>query len=203
MHYFADIILPLGLDKPFTYALKEVDYNRLTPGYRVAVSFGKFKVYTGIVIHLHQVAPQNYDAKFIEMVLDDTPTVSKEQLQFWNWLSIYYHSRMGDILRAAIPTTFLLESETLVIKKSLPKGIQEPVLSDDEFLVYDALDTKALSINDISKILNRKNVLGLLQEMFLKEYVDIHQKLTEKYIPKKVRYIRVASKFIESDELNY
>ena len=202
MHYFADIILPLGLDKPFTYALEEVDYNRLTPGYRVAVSFGKFKIYTGIVIRLHQVAPQNYDAKFIEMVLDDIPTVTKEQLQFWNWLSKYYHSKMGDILRAAIPTTMLLESETLVIKKSLPKGIQEPVLSDDEFLVYDALDTKALSINDISKILNRKNVLGLLQEMFLKEYVDIHQKLTEKYIPKKVRYIRVASKFIESDELN-
>ena len=202
MHYFADIILPLGLDKPFTYALEEVDYNRLTPGYRVAVSFGKFKIYTGIVIRLHQVAPQNYDAKFIEMVLDDIPTVTKEQLQFWNWLSKYYHSRMGDILRTAIPTTLLLESETLVIKKSLPKGIQEPVLSDDEFLVYDALDTKALSINDISKILNRKNVLGLLQEMFLKEYVDIHQKLTEKYIPKKVRYIRVASKFIESDELN-
>jgi len=201
MHYFADIILPLGLDKPFTYALEEVDYNRLTPGYRVAVSFGKSKIYTGIIIRLHQVAPQTYDAKFIEMVLDDTPTATPEQLQFWNWLSKYYHSRMGDILRAAIPNTLLLESETLVVKKQLPDGIEESIMNDDEFLVYEALDTNALSINDISKILNRKNVLGLLQGMFLKEYVDIHQKLAEKYIPKKVRYIRVASKFIENDEL--
>ena len=119
MHYFADIILPLGLDKPFTYALEEVDYNRLTPGYRVAVSFGKSKIYTGIIIRLHQVAPQTYDAKFIEMVLDDTPTATPEQLQFWNWLSKYYHSRMGDILRAAIPNTLLLESETLVVKKKI------------------------------------------------------------------------------------
>ena len=201
MHYFADIILPLGLEKPYTYALEEVDYNRLSLGYRVAVSFGKSKIYTGIIIRLHQVAPQTYDAKFIEMVLDDSPTVTPEQLHFWNWLSEYYHCRMGDILRASLPSTLLLESETLVVKKDLPEGVQESVLSDDEFLVYEALDNKALSISDISKILNRKNVLGLLQRLFIKEYIDIHQKLTEKYIPKKIRYIRVASKFTESDEL--
>ena len=53
MNSYADVILPLPLPKPFTYKLSEKESKVLKVGYRVAVSFGKRKIYTGIISRLH------------------------------------------------------------------------------------------------------------------------------------------------------
>ena len=56
MQYFADVLLPLSLGKPYTYAVTSGEYEFLKPGFRVAVSFGKSKVYTAIILRLHHKA---------------------------------------------------------------------------------------------------------------------------------------------------
>ena len=83
MLYYADVILPLALDKTYTYAVEKQDYHFLKPGFRVAVSFGKSKVYTGVVIKLHVIQPQRYTPKFIEFILEDFPSISENQLKLW------------------------------------------------------------------------------------------------------------------------
>ena len=50
MNSYADVILPLPLPKPFTYKLSEEESKILKVGHRVAVSFGKRKIYTGIIL---------------------------------------------------------------------------------------------------------------------------------------------------------
>ena len=200
MQYFADVLLPLALGKPFTYAVTPRDYDILKPGFRVAVSFGKSKIYTAIVVKLHATPPQRYTPKFIEMILEESPSVTLKQLAFWDWLSDYYQSKLGDIVRAALPTTFLLESETIVVKKNISPEIKS-ALDDDAFLIYEALEVKALSIKEIIEILGKKSVLGLLQDLFSRGVVDIHQKLSEKYKPKLVRYVRLFSSVLETNKL--
>lgn len=200
MQYFADVLLPLALGKPFTYAVTPRDYDILKPGFRVAVSFGKSKIYTAIVVKLHATPPQRYTPKFIEMILEESPSVTLKQLAFWDWLSDYYQSKLGDIVRAALPTTFLLESETIVVKKDISPEIKS-ALDDDAFLVYEALEVKALSIKEIIEILGKKSVLGFLQDLFSRGVVDIHQKLSEKYKPKLVRYVRLFSSVLETNKL--
>ena len=197
MQYFADVLLPLALGKPFTYAITPEDYGVLKPGFRVAVSFGKSKVYTGVVVKLHKNPPQRYTPKFIEMLMEDSPIVTPKQLEFWEWLSKYYQSKLGDILRAALPTTFLLESETIVVRKEISED-DKSELNDDAFLVYEALQVKALSIKEIIEILGKKSVLGVLNNMFTKGVVDIHQKLNEKYKPRLVRYIRLSNTLLKN-----
>lgn len=200
MLYYADVILPLALDKPYTYAVQEEDYLFLKPGFRVAVSFGKSKIYTGVVIKLHQVQPQRYTAKYIEMVLEEAPSITEKQLAMWEWVSEYYQCKLGEIMRAAFPTTFLLESETVVIKKEIDE-YDVSKMSDQEYLVYEALDIKALSINEIIEILGKKSVLGLLEGMFSKGFVDIYQKLAEKYRPKKIRYVRLVASHLSKNSI--
>ena len=46
MMYFTDVILPIPLEKLFTYAITEAESSFLIPGMRVAVPFGKQKIYT-------------------------------------------------------------------------------------------------------------------------------------------------------------
>ena len=99
-----------------------------------------------------------------------------------------------------MPATFLLESETIVIKKDI-SGAEKSTLTDDAFLVYEALEVKALSIKEIIEILGKKNVLGLLQDLFSKGVVDIHQKLSEKYKPKLIKYVRFSQTILETHKL--
>jgi primosomal protein N' (replication factor Y) len=82
----------------------------------VSVPFGKSKIYTALVLEIHNDAPQVYEAKDIHQILDDTPIVTTQQLQHWHWMSKYYMCTLGDVMRAALPSSFILESETIVSK---------------------------------------------------------------------------------------
>ena len=63
--HFIDVILPIPIQKTFTYSVSQTEYEFLKKGMRVAVSFGKTKMYTGLVFKLHQIPPEVYDAKDI------------------------------------------------------------------------------------------------------------------------------------------
>ena len=199
MLYYADVILPLALDRPYTYAVEKQDFLFLKPGFRVAVSFGKSKVYTGVIIKLHNLQPQRYTPKFIEFILEDSPSISKRQLELWQWISEYYHCKLGEVMRAAFPATFLLESETVIVKKEFEDDKSK--ITDEEYLVYEALEYKSLTINEIIEIIGRKNVLGLIHNMFTKGYIDLHQKIAEKYKPKKIRFARLPNHLSSKEPL--
>ena len=199
MLYYADVILPLALDRPYTYAVEKQDFLFLKPGFRVAVSFGKSKVYTGVVIKLHNLQPQRYTPKFIEFILEDSPSISKRQLELWQWISEYYHCKLGEVMRAAFPATFLLESETVIVKKEFEDD--KSTITDEEYLIYEALESKSLTINEIIEIIGRKSVLGLIHNMFTKGYIDLHQKIAEKYKPKKIRFARLLNHLSSKESL--
>ena len=199
MNYYVDVILPLPLKGTFTYELSQDEFNKLEIGFRVAVSFGKRKVYTGIVNQLHNSKPKSYETKPIEFIYDDKSLVSQNQIDFWNWLSRYYFVPIGDVMKAAVPSTFLLESDSLIIKKEISDGMFHK-MSDEECLIYDALDFQNLKLNDISEILNKKNPYRIIQKMISSGYVELNYELKEKYRPKLLNVLFLESRLI--DEIN-
>ena len=108
----------------------------LKTGMRVAVPFGKRKIYTALVLSIHQNAPEAYEAKEIHQILDEQPIVNEFQITLWQWMANYYMCTLGDILRAALPSAFLLESETNIILNK-DEEVDDFKLKDDEFLIYD------------------------------------------------------------------
>ena len=200
MHFFIDVLLPLPLPKPFTYWVTEEEYNFLTPGFRVGVPFGKSKMYTGIIYAKHQVAPQTYEPKTIEVILDDHPVVTNEQIRLWEWMSAYYLCSMGSVLRAALPSALLLTSETL-IRKNNEVEVKEDHLSDDEYLIYEALDKKTLTVDEIRKIVERKQIFPLIQSLLVKDLIQSYQELKEKFKPKRVRYVQIVEAYRADQKL--
>ena len=201
MQFFIDVLLPLPLPRAFTYWVNETEYDFLSPGFRVGVPFGKNKLYTGLVYKKHRVAPQAYTPKTIEVILEDYPIVTLKQFQFWEWMSDYYRCSMGSILRAALPSAFLLTSETFVSRVNEIE-IDWDELSDEAFLVLEALEQRDLLIEDIQSIVQRKTVLPLLQILIEKGYVQTLQSLKEKYKPKKHRYLRIHSNHSSDEALS-
>ena len=200
MNYYVDVILPLPLKGTFTYELSQDQFNILEVGFRIAVSFGKRKIYTAIVNKLHNNKPELYDTKPIEFIYDDKSLVSQNQIDFWNWLSRYYFVPLGDIIKAAIPSSLLLESDSLIIKKEIADEIINK-MSDDEYLIYDALDFQNLKMNDISEILNKKNPYPIIQKMILKGYVELNYEIKEKYKPKLLNAVFLERKLIDKKNL--
>ncbi|TNJ45691.1 primosomal protein N' [Tamlana fucoidanivorans] len=201
MSYYIDVIIPIPLQKLFTYGVTSAEAKFLKQGMRVSVPFGKSKIYTGLVYAIHDKAPVGYEAKDIEQILDEKPVITQVQLQLWQWIASYYMCTLGDVMRAALPNAFILESETVVIKGA--KTIDESDLKDDEFLVYEALHHQSsLKIQDISGILNKQGVLPVIKRLIEKEVVFVEEEVYEKYIPKLVRYVKLHSEFTSETALH-
>src|SRR5699024_3836960 len=113
--HFIDVILPIPLTKTFVYQVSEREADFLKKGMRVAVPFGKSKIYTALVYAVHQNAPTAYKANEIDEILDRIPVVTPLQLKFWEWIASYYMCSLGEVFRAAIPAALLLESETIIL----------------------------------------------------------------------------------------
>jgi primosomal protein N' (replication factor Y) len=197
--YFVEVILPLSLAKTFTYSVSEAEYDYIKKGMRVAVPFGKSKIYTALVIEIHQNKPALYEAKEIHQILDESPIVTEIQIAHWQWIVSYYMCAIGDVYRGAMPSALLLESETIISQKNAV-FVDESLLSDEEFLVYEALQQQSsLKVQDIMSILNKKNIFPIIQKLVDKNILVLQEEIQETYAPKLVRYVKLHSKY-ESNE---
>jgi len=199
--HFIDVILPIPLPKLFTYSVTEAEAGFLKPGMRVSVPFGKVKIYTALVFKIHNNKPQAYEAKDIHQIIDDEAIVTQKQLEHWQWISEYYMCTLGDVMRAALPNAFLLESET-IITKNTETQVNETELQDEEFLIFEALNHQtSLKIQDIVSILDKKNVLPVIKSMMDKHIVFVEEEIYEKYKPKLVRYVKLQARFSSEKNL--
>lgn len=200
--YFVEVILPLSLAKTFTYKVSEDEFHFVKYGMRVVVPFGKSKMYTALIIGKHQNEPALYEAKEIDQILDENPIVTEFQIAHWQWLASYYMCAIGDVYRGAMPSALLLESETVISQKQ-SVIVDENLLSDEEFLVYQALQQQSsLRIQDITAILNKKTIFPVIQKLIDKNVLVLHEEVQELYKPKLVRYVKLHSKFDSNEGLN-
>lgn len=197
--YFVEVILPLPLPKLYTYRINEDEAHFLQMGMRVAVSFGKSKVYTALVHKVHTNEP-TYETKDIEYILDETPIVTPEQITHWQWIADYYMCTLGGVIKSALPSAFLLESETII--EIAEKDLNSNLFSDDEFQVYEALHYKtALKGSEVSKIIPKKKTLKVIKSLVEKGAARISERIFEKYVPKLVKFIRLAEDYQSQEGL--
>lgn len=201
MQYFINVILPIPLEKLFTYRITDKEFAYLEIGMRVAVPFGKSKIYTALVYEIHTTPPEVYEAKEIHKVLDQHPIVNKWQLLHWRWIADYYMCTLGEVFRSALPSAFLLESETLILRNERG-GVEENKLKDDEFLVFEALQHQSmLKVHEVSAIVDRKNVLPILNRLLAKNVILLKDEIYEQYKPKLVRYVKLGAVYQTEDKL--
>ena len=199
--FFIDVILPLSLERNFTYAITKAEVDFIKKGVRVAVPFGKNKVYTGIVYNIHHNAPTAYEAKSIHSILDEFPVINQHQFKLWEWMSGYYLCSMGEIMRAAMPNAFLLESETIITLNPSAK-FETNALKDDEYLVFEALQQQSsLKVDEINAIIDRKNSFPVLKRLLSYKVIALEQELSEKYKPKLIRCVRLHPNYQRENAL--
>lgn len=188
---YIDIILPLPIKQKFTYQLGDEHLSKAEVGCRVAVPFGRSKIYAGLIDSIHTTKPE-YEVKFIIDVLDELPLISAKHIELWQWIADYYMCSLGEVMNAALPSSFKLANETsIVIHPNWDEDTSK--LSDAEYLIIDALLLqKKLKIQEIAQILQRKTILPFIKKMQELKVIEIEEEIQERFKPKIRKMMRLC-----------
>jgi primosomal protein N' (replication factor Y) len=201
MLYFIEVVLPLAVSKTFTYQVSEAEFHYIQIGMRVAVPFGKTKIYTALVLDKNNTPPQLYEAKEIHQILDEKPVVNLQQIEHWKWIASYYMCSLGEVFRSALPSGYILESETIISAKENIE-IDSNELKDDEYLILEALKSQSsITVQEVIKILGKKTVFPIINRLLAKGALVLQEEISEQYKPKLVRYIKLHESFLQQEQL--
>jgi primosomal protein N' (replication factor Y) len=99
---YCDVVLPVPLDRAFTYELGELEAE---VGARVMVPFGGQRL-VGVVVGLHDVAPgDEVEVKRVQQVMDEAALLPDELMELGKWVAAYYCAPLGEVLRGMMPLT--------------------------------------------------------------------------------------------------
>ncbi|MGI9652722.1 replication restart helicase PriA [Chryseobacterium sp. RLHN22] len=198
---YAQIILPLNLKGTFTYKVPEELLPIIQPGMRVLVQFGGKKIYTGIVFELHDEEPTQFVPKEVISILDEQPILPPQQIKFWKWLSDYYLCNLGEIYRFAFPSSLKLESETY-LKLKPNATVEFENLDVNEMYLIQALEVRQLiNLTDIEAFIPKKDIIKTINSLIDLQYIEIDEKIAEKYKAKEVAYVKINDEVLNNNDL--
>ncbi len=202
INLFAEVILPLPLPTNYTYGVPKELEGAVTVGKRVEIQFGRKKIYAGIIKSLHNNRPKDFKVKTVLSVLDEKPIVNEKQFQLWNWMTDYYMCYEGEVMNAALPSGFKLESESSILLHPDYKEGNESILSDNEFLVVEALHShRELQLKEVEKILSHSSTRKVIDGLLTKKVILLKEELQERYRPRKATFIKLNVEFENNEAL--
>lgn len=198
---YAQIILPLNLKGHFTYQVPTDLVDKISIGMRVLVPFGGKKIYTGIVLKLHNTPPESFLPKEIISILDENPILPQAQINFWLWFSEYYICNLGEIYRYAFPSSLKLESQTY-LKLKPHVEIAYDLLDSHEMHLIQALEVQQLvSVSEMEAFIPKKHLIKTINSLIDLRYIEIDERITEKYKPKEVAYVKIKEDIVTEKKL--
>ena len=180
MTQYADVILSLPLDQPYTYSIPDELEERAAVGSRVLVPLGD-RWLTGFVVGLRKKKPRiPLKLKPVAEVLDERPVLTRELLAFTRRVSQSSFTAWGEILQAAVPPSLLPRTRTTI--SLTPKGLEsleQGTLSDEERQVAVLLKTRPHSPLFLGKKVETKSLPALLARMQKKDLVIAEKNLKQ------------------------
>ena len=193
MPQFAEIALPVSVDKTFTYSIpKELQSSALV-GTRALVPFGRVHA-TGLIVGL----PDTTEIRTLKPVLDiidASPVTPDELLRLCRWVAGYYLAPLGEVLKAAMPHAFTSSSvkkvhlrrapsaeELEVFRRQAPRRLQ---------LLRLLVEHGALSSTDLKRRTGLKTINAVLNDLVRDGYLE-----TEEVLPR-TRESTLTKEFVD------
>ncbi|TAF63912.1 MAG: primosomal protein N' [Cytophagales bacterium] len=198
---FADVILPLPLPALFTYRVPQAMNDALQIGARVIVQFGTKKVLTAVVARIHEEAPQKYQAKYLLELLDETPMVTPQQIQLFEWMAQYYMCHVGEVLNVALPSALKISSQSRIQLNPNAPIPASPTTEKEQLLIEALQRVDTLTYDEAAEMAGVKNIYQLIKSLAKKELILIFEEIKERYTPKIIKKIRLAEAYLSKPAL--
>ena len=202
---FAEVVFPQPFKNSFTYSIPDELFDQIKIGKRVLVPFGKWKT-TGFVIKISDSTTVKEKIKPIEDVLDDFEIFDSESLKFYQWISEYYISSLGEALKNSIPYGIEVESKKKIISdQKLCKELflHERNKSTVKAMVLEILSQKGThTFHSVQKALRRKNIYFILKSLEKIGAVSILDEIEHgKVRIKLVKHVKISKAIYEIYDL--
>jgi len=196
---FVQVVIPVPIEKPYTYAVPQNLQDRIGIGRRAEVQFGRSKRYAALIVGIDENKPP-YKTKSIIDVIDNEPLISDKYYIFWEWLAEYYCCSIGEVMNAALPANYKLSSETIIYKLNSSPPPDES-LNDHAYLLMETLTNRAeLNLNQVRELLNINAVLPLIHDLYRRGYIAVLEQLREKYKPHIEKYITLTTHYLKDSD---
>jgi primosomal protein N' (replication factor Y) (superfamily II helicase) len=191
---FAEIVFPLPFRNVFTYSVpKELEPFAQT-GVRAVVPFGK-RTLTGFIINTSDKTDIKEKIKLVSDILDDKPIFDKKSLKFYEWVSDYYLSSLGEALKLGVPYGSDIESKRkLIIDKKLCEELfsKEKNKSSIRAKILKALSERdEISFTYLQSLVKKKNIYSQIKSLEVTGAITVLDEITETRVKAK------TAKFIE------
>jgi len=175
---FLEVAVAAPVDRPLTYLPPSDCDQELVPGLRVLVPLGRRKI-TGYILSTQDTTLADQQLKSIYKVLDSSPLFPAQQVEFYRWISRYYHYPIGEVLKTALPAGLTAKSGRRVL--ITPEGIEHINSLDDPQLNKSLWIAKLLAKGQLSpsftgKLWQTKD-RRLLEEWQKKGFITIHAEM--------------------------
>lgn len=113
-----------AIDKPYDYLVPDELRDRIRPGIRAMVPFGRGnKAVEGFVLALEESAAAAPRLKAVLTLLDDAPVLNEAELKLCLWMSRRYFCTVYQCAKAMLPTGLWFSIQD---KCALAPGVEEP-----------------------------------------------------------------------------
>ncbi len=193
---YAQVVFPLPFKNAFTYSVPKEFEERVKPGVRVIVPFGK-RTLTGFVVGLSEQPQTDAKIKNVYDVLDSVPVFNQKDLKFYEWIAEYYLCSLGEALKNSVPYGLEIESKkivypnrevckTLLEKTEGKKSIKEKVLKV-------LINKDFITISQLQKEVRKKSIYHLLQSLEEANAITVVNQIQEaKVHEKKIFFVKLA-----------
>ncbi|MDH4223129.1 MAG: primosomal protein N' [candidate division Zixibacteria bacterium] len=190
---YAEVAFPISLRKIFTYSVPENLKEKIKPGQRALVPFGRERK-LGFIVST-STSSEVKNAKELLDLIDEEPVITKELLELTRWVSEYYYSSWGECLKAALPSELQVRSLLWVHKKESPLLEYEENKTEfylKEKKILNALQDKSpQKITSLEKRTGSKGLYSALHFLEEKGKVELFYELDK---PKSsVKYEKMVS----------
>ncbi|MBR1769999.1 MAG: primosomal protein N', partial [Bacteroidales bacterium] len=197
---FADVILTLHLPSTYCYRVPKNLNEHIRVGQRVAVQFGRKKIYSAVVVRISEEAPTSYSVKYLLDIIDIEPVLTQTQIDFYKWTASYYAAYIGDVLSAALPAAFRLKSESVIELSPSFDGELPPLEENEKEILNSLLKKGKLTLSDLQEKIPSGELIKIVTSLINKDIIITDEELKRQYIPKKETCVRLADEYTENEE---
>ncbi len=193
---YVEVVFPLPFRKTFTYKVPEELEPFAIMGVRAVAPFGK-RTLTGFIINTSLKTTVKEKIKSIYDILDDSPIIDDLSLKFYEWLSDYYLSSLGEALRLAVPLGTDVASKRKIL---IDPEYCEKLLSEEKkktsvrAKILKELTTRTqITQSHLSKLVGKKNIYSQIRTLQKQGAITITDDVEKaKVKPKKVKYAKLS-----------
>jgi primosomal protein N' (replication factor Y) len=192
---FAEVAVPVYINRTFTYHLPGDMLRRARVGCRVVVPFGK-KFLTGFVVALHNERRGELaqsEIKDVEELVDEAPIIARDIMELTRWMSDYYYAPWGECLRTALPAGAAVATEqqlqiTDAGRAALAQASAGFNWSSSRHQALELLASHGtLSSRELERQLSRPRATALIRQLERAGFVTVSEKIGDSRLKPKLQ----------------